>query len=69
MTKTNDTWRVAALEDHRPLADSELDAVTGGFFADYVKQLLANSELFGAFPGARKGGAIIVYDYDLGRRS
>jgi hypothetical protein len=30
MTKTNDTWRVAALEDHRPLADSELDAVTGG---------------------------------------
>jgi len=30
MSKTNDTWRVAALEDHRPLADSELDAVTGG---------------------------------------
>jgi hypothetical protein len=30
MTKTNDTWRVAALEDHRPLADSELDAVSGG---------------------------------------
>ena len=29
MSKTNDTWRVAALEDHRPLADSELDAVTG----------------------------------------
>jgi len=30
MSKTNDTWRVGALEDHRPLADSELDAVTGG---------------------------------------
>jgi hypothetical protein len=30
MTKTNDTWRVAALEDHRPLADCELNAVTGG---------------------------------------
>jgi hypothetical protein len=30
MSKINDTWRVAALEDHRPLADSELDAVTGG---------------------------------------
>jgi type VI protein secretion system component Hcp len=30
MTKTNDTWRVAALEDHRTLADSELDAVSGG---------------------------------------
>jgi hypothetical protein len=25
-------------EDHRPLADSELDAVTGGFFADLVRQ-------------------------------
>ena len=30
MTKTNDTRRVAALEDHRRLADSELDAVSGG---------------------------------------
>jgi hypothetical protein len=68
--KTNDTKKIRDLtEDHRPLADSELDEVSGGFFADYVKQLLANSELFGAFPGARKGGAIIVYDYDLGRKS
>jgi hypothetical protein len=25
-------------EDHGPLADSELDAVTGGFFADLVRQ-------------------------------
>jgi hypothetical protein len=40
MSKSND---VSTL-DHRPLADSELDAVSGGFFADYVKQLLANSE-------------------------
>jgi hypothetical protein len=32
------------LTEDRPLADSELDAVSGGFFADYVKQLLANSE-------------------------
>jgi hypothetical protein len=30
MTKTNDTSRLATLEDHRPLADSELDAVSGG---------------------------------------
>jgi hypothetical protein len=30
MSKTNDTPKVAALEDHRPLADSELNAVTGG---------------------------------------
>ena len=30
MSKTNDTSRPTALDDHRPLADSELDAVTGG---------------------------------------
>jgi hypothetical protein len=32
MSKSNDTSRLAALEDHRPLADSELDAVSGGDF-------------------------------------
>jgi hypothetical protein len=30
MSKTNNTSRPATPEDHRPLADSELDAVTGG---------------------------------------
>jgi hypothetical protein len=30
MSKTNDTSRFAALENHHPLADSELDAVSGG---------------------------------------
>ena len=30
MSATNDTSKPAALEDHRPLADSELDEVTGG---------------------------------------
>jgi hypothetical protein len=30
MSKTNDTSRPATLEDHCPLADSELDAVSGG---------------------------------------
>jgi type VI protein secretion system component Hcp len=30
MSKTKDTSNLATLEDHRPLADSELDAVTGG---------------------------------------
>jgi hypothetical protein len=30
MSKTNDTVGSAVLEDHRPLADSELDAVSGG---------------------------------------
>ena len=45
MSKTSDTSKFdhAKLEN-RVLADSELDAVSGGFFADYVKQLLANSE-------------------------
>jgi len=36
MSKTNETSKL--------LTDSELDVVSGGFFADYVKQLLANSE-------------------------
>jgi hypothetical protein len=31
MSKTNDTSRPAALEDHGTLADSELDAVSGGW--------------------------------------
>ena len=30
MNKTNDTSRPATLEDHDTLADSELDAVSGG---------------------------------------
>jgi hypothetical protein len=30
MSETNDTSNVVVLEDHRPLGDSELDAVTGG---------------------------------------
>jgi hypothetical protein len=30
MSKTNDTLRPATLDDHHTLADSELDAVTGG---------------------------------------
>jgi hypothetical protein len=64
MSKTKDTsdFGRATLEDHRPLADSEVDAASGGFFADHVRQLLANS--VGASPDARKGGAIIVYDYE-----
>jgi hypothetical protein len=35
------------LTEDRPLADSELDVVSGGIF-----------------PDVRKGGAIIVYDYE-----
>ena len=66
MSKTNDTKKIRELTENRPLADSELDEVSGGFFADYVKQLLANSEPFGTFPDVRKGGAIVVYDYEGG---
>jgi len=40
MSKTNDTSRPATPEDRRPLADCELDAVSGGFFGDIVKQLV-----------------------------
>jgi hypothetical protein len=31
MSTSNDTSRPTTLEDHRPLADSELDAVSGGW--------------------------------------
>ena len=44
MSKTSDTTKPSEQTEDRPLANSELDAVSGGFFADYVKQLLANSE-------------------------
>ena len=45
MSKTNDTSKLDHPKlENRPLADSELEAVSGGFFADYVKQLLASSE-------------------------
>jgi hypothetical protein len=40
MSKSNDISNIATLDDHRPLADSELDAVSGGFFGDIVKQLV-----------------------------
>jgi hypothetical protein len=35
MSKTKDAKKIGELtEDHRPLADSELDAVTGGIFRE-----------------------------------
>ena len=36
MSKTNDTSSPAAPEDHRPLADSELDGVTGGLVVNAI---------------------------------
>jgi hypothetical protein len=44
MSKTNDTSSPTALQDHRPLADSELDAVSGGAFPIVMTQIaLLNS--------------------------
>jgi hypothetical protein len=37
MSKINDTSNLVTLEDQRPLADSELDAVTGGDLAALPK--------------------------------
>lgn len=40
MSKTANASRVAALENHRPLADSELDAVSGAsLIATVLKDL------------------------------
>ena len=47
MSKTNDASRSATPEDHRPLADNELDAVSGSFFGDIVKQLMNQPTNFG----------------------
>jgi hypothetical protein len=47
MSKTSDTSRSATPEDHRPLADCELDAASGGFFGDIVKQLMNQPTTFG----------------------
>jgi hypothetical protein len=41
MTETNDISKPAALDDHRPLADSELDAVSGGFAVDASTKVTA----------------------------
>src|SRR5262249_21189970 len=41
MSKSNDTSKITALEDHRPLADSELDAVTGGLAVTDPTTILA----------------------------
>lgn len=40
MSKTNDDSRSAALEDHRPLADIELDAVSGGLVVNAIIAVL-----------------------------
>ena len=48
MNKTNDASRPITLEDHRLLADSELDAVSGGAFPIVMAQIaLLNSSQSG----------------------
>ena len=47
MSNTNDTSRLATFEDHDTLADTELDAVTGG-------------DLRGSNPDDRKGGRYLA---------
>ncbi|MGB7455926.1 MAG: hypothetical protein WBM51_09600, partial [Pseudolabrys sp.] len=44
MSKTNDTSNLATLEDHRPLADTELDAVTGGML--YLPGTVSNRDCY-----------------------
>jgi hypothetical protein len=55
MTNSNDTSKPVTRKDHHALADSELDAVTGGTVPG-----------FGRMVDARKGGVIIVYDHEGG---
>jgi hypothetical protein len=55
MNKTNAASRPTTLEDRRSLADSEVDAMSGGTVPSLGRMI-----------DARKGGAIIVYDYEGG---
>jgi len=47
MSKTNDTSNLShnELEDHRPLADSELDAVSGGTIGSILSDVSASYRL------------------------
>jgi hypothetical protein len=40
MSKTNETSRPATLDNHHPLADSELDRVTGGLVVPSIIGIL-----------------------------
>jgi hypothetical protein len=45
MSKTNGTPKPTALEDHRPLADSELDAVSGGWSLSGIPGAMPHADL------------------------
>lgn len=61
MSQSNDTPKPTALEDHRPLADIELDAVSGGTRATPARQpsTLPPSESV----SLEFGGIIFSYSY------
>jgi hypothetical protein len=59
MSKTNGTSTPAALEDHRPLADSELDAVSGG--TDYITHSIDTPSISGGAGGGVSDGTMIAY--------
>jgi hypothetical protein len=46
MSKSNDISNMATLEDHDTLADSELDAVTGGSVGEFIDGVA--TAIFGA---------------------
>jgi hypothetical protein len=48
MSRSNDSSNLATLDDHRPLADSELDAVSGGAFPIVMAQMALLNQASGA---------------------
>jgi hypothetical protein len=57
MSKSNDTSNIATLDDHRALADSELDVVSGGTsssdWASWIRPLVPPVPYPGANPGSK----------------
>jgi hypothetical protein len=61
MSESNDTSRPAALEDYRPLADSELEAVSGGTVFDTILEVWDSVRVsFPRVPGNTKWGDIVL---------
>jgi hypothetical protein len=59
MSNTSNTPKLTELEDHRPLTDSELDAVTGGTAFDTILEVWDSVRVsFPRVPGNTKMGDI-----------